>query len=141
MDSIIWSLHAHLQRAAAEYALIHPENAAAANALPYLAVIVIYAWLAVTLWLGLRTQYWYFQGISPVRRYLADLQNEVDSASVIDGAGTKNQPRLDADGHWYRPEFDKETGEVVGKKRCDPPAHTQPIGVVTGGQRFTLRRS
>ena len=141
MDAAIWWLHDALARAAAEYASTHPDNAGMANALPALWLIVSYAWIALTLWLGVQRQMLYFRGISPAHAHLAALKAEVDAASSYDPRALRNAPEQHADGKWYRNKYDPDTGEKTGTVACEPPAHTQPIGVVTGGSRFTLRRS
>lgn len=138
MDKIIWSLHAILARAAGEYALAHPENAGWANALPWLAVVVIYAWLAYTFLLGARVQR------DRIRARLSGhggviLHSDIDAAQAeIDDA----KPEQDAAGRWWRPKFDPETGAVATKELMkSPPPGMGGIDLVNGAQRVRLRRS
>jgi hypothetical protein len=139
MDAAIWWLHAQLARAAGEYALTHHDHAMA-DALPALWLVVSYAWLALTLYLGAHRQWLYFQGISPAHAHMEALQREVEAATEPED---RNAPKQDPDdGLWYVPTYDAATGKRAGKRVVEPPkTQSDPTVVTASGQRLALRRS
>lgn len=132
MDSIIWWLHAQVARAAAEYSLTHPENTGAMNALPYLVTSTIYAWLYATLWIGLRREWLYFRGISPVREHLEQLSKDVEAATVATNGGIPAGYEQRPDGSWRcEVRSTKPPYEVTGWAPCDAPQGMRPAPAVT----------